>query len=483
MALSLLDIIDQMKKENELNADQSAVAAPSVDRSPAALPIPQKKSYGTTVETPDVSSPLSRIDQAIKTQQDVVKSQFLKSEAEKAALEQKARAEGKPATLSGLPNPDMALTLKTIADEQRRLEGISEKMTPEREKTDLLSQALLAFVPTLIGYGAGRAAGGVGSAEAGIAAGAQAGSSAIEKVQQMDKERRDREALAAKALLERETAISKEKIQALKEAELVNPKAAINMALAVQKGMGESFGKELQKAAAKVSASPGPEQQQLELEKEALRKLIDKRAETLGRGGHTIKKSEVETIPPEGGIKERIGPFVVDPEKYSSRQITKADSEKIVEAQTGFENLNRLLTKYEENYRKNPLPGPLTSMNAQQNSIAIGIMDQLRLLSGYGAPQKAELEILERRVPNREFTLKNIASTGIDASTFPTLVKELSSQFKNQVITEAKNRGYKYQPQVAEKPQISTADFSKMSPAEKMKALEKMRAYKESLGQ
>lgn len=482
MALSLLDIIDQMKRESELGADQTASGA--ADRAPAALPAPQKKSFAKTVTSPDIESPSGRLKSAIEAAQSDVYAQMGKAEQEKAALEAKARAEGKaPGTISGLPAPDMSMTLKTIADEQKRLEGISEKMTPEREKTDLLSQALLAFIPTLIGYGAGRAAGGVGSAEAGIAAGAQAGGSAIEKMQQMDKERRDREALAAKALLERETAISKEKIQALKEAELVNPKAAINMALAVQKGMGESFGKELQKAAAKVSAAPGPEQQLLEIKKANLKKLQEEAAAVLSRGGQTVSKAETEVLPAEGGIKERIGPFVVDPEKYQSRQITKADSEKVVQAQTGFENLNRLIQKYEENYRKNPIPLPLTSMSAQQNSIAIGIMDQLRLLSGYGAPQKAELEILERRVPNRQFTLKNIASTGIDSSTFPTVVRELRDQFKNQVISEAQNRGYKYQPEQVVRPSVSKEQFDKMSNAEKDKVLNQLRLYKERKNQ
>lgn len=456
----------------------------SLDRSIASLFGPQKKSYSTSTTSPEVEMPVSRLDQAIKNAAAGIQLQAIKADKEKADLEEKARAEGKSAgTISGLPAPDMALTLKTIADEQRRLEGISEKMVPKKGEPNLWAEAALAFLPTLVGGLAGRGAGGVGMVGSGIASGAQAGLAGLSKIEQLDQERRNREASSARALLERETALSKEKIQALKEAELVNPKAAINMALAVQKGMGESFGKELQKSAAKAIAAPGKEQQMLEIQKRELEKLQAQRAEALGRGGQTVKKAETEVLPAEGGIKERIGPFVVDPEKYQSRQITKADSERVVKAQTAFQNLDSLLSQYEATVRKEGIAVPLTENSKQQQQTATNILNQLKELQGYGALQAGEIKLLEKQIPNFDFTLKNLLTSGLNSNTFPNLVRNLSTTVKSNLINEAKNRGYQYQPQIAEKPTVTADQFKKMSPSEQMKTLEKMRSYKESLRQ
>lgn len=74
------------------------------------------------------------------------------------------------------------------ADVRNLVQGLSAK--PER---NLLAEAMVAFLPTLIGYGAGRAAGGVGVAESGIAAGAQAGLTGLERMEKSREEERKRE--------------------------------------------------------------------------------------------------------------------------------------------------------------------------------------------------------------------------------------------------------------------------------------------------
>jgi hypothetical protein len=94
--------------------------------------------------------------------------------------------------------------LEGLMEQARKSEEAREKDVrnlvlglPQKPERDLLAEAMVAFLPALIGYGAGRAAGGVGVAEAGISAGAQAGLTGLER---MDKAREEERKRAAEQL-------------------------------------------------------------------------------------------------------------------------------------------------------------------------------------------------------------------------------------------------------------------------------------------
>jgi hypothetical protein len=105
-------------------------------------------------------------------------------------------------------------------EESKRLEKLAEKTVPKMPESDLFGQALLAFLPTLAGYGLGKAMGGVGVAETGAAGGAAAGSQAVEQIQKQKMAQSEREAEAAKYMLQRESGLSEKYLEGLSRARL-----------------------------------------------------------------------------------------------------------------------------------------------------------------------------------------------------------------------------------------------------------------------
>ena len=219
--------MDQLKQEVSIN-DEIATRAPkkpgiedilalagrapaSEDQAPALPPVVQlaAEQSKTTTEEP--------------TRLGFLQSEYKKAkeatQAAQAAYAARLLAEQqKKPELKGI-SEEVPLTEKAYDVARERLSQMAEKPAH-----NLLAEAILAFAPTLLGYGLGRAAGGVGSAEAGIAAGAQAGLAGLQKMtqEQQDEFKRQKELLSKVELQRAEDIAKAERLKKEAEAKMAS---------------------------------------------------------------------------------------------------------------------------------------------------------------------------------------------------------------------------------------------------------------------
>lgn len=216
MAIPIDALIEQMRKEAELTGD----AAPSE--------IP-------AIEPKNVVPSLLKRKAALEKQRESVISQ--QEEIQRQALE-KLQAPAPAAMPMGVPQlPSFALgekplprTYEALQAADKRLEELSKKMALPKEEPNLLAEALLAGIPTILGAGIGAAIGKPGLTGAGLAAGATGGAEAIKGMKAAEKETRAAQQKAAEEKLQRQTTLEKSYLDAVAKAENYPYEAALIVA-------------------------------------------------------------------------------------------------------------------------------------------------------------------------------------------------------------------------------------------------------------
>lgn len=292
MANGLDAYIAQLRKEQAMQdamgvrMPAAEVPAPIVSPAPVLEPkvVSETKTTRPFVSKESKSQLLNYIA-GLEEQQKALESQF---EAEQRSAQQEIK--GKAANIPMGPIPGMPSlgekplprTYEALQAGQKRLEELQAKMAPPKEAPDLLAEALIAGIPTILGTGIGAAIGRPGMLGAGLAAGAGAGEKALAGVKASEKEQRAAQIKAAEERLQRQTTLEKSYLDAVAKAENYPMEAALIASKAaspeIMKNAFEGYKADLEvlKSQAKDSAT--------KTKLDRIRKQLDQARETFLKG-------------------------------------------------------------------------------------------------------------------------------------------------------------------------------------------------------
>jgi hypothetical protein len=413
------------------NKSAAEVRLPKLmDRAPAGLKLGQTAKSETKIEQPEIEKQLKALNVVLAGEQEKLSGLYAASEEARAQQKLKASEEaGKQLQALMGATVNLPKTTAAIEEQRKRLEEISQRITPKPQEADLFGQALLAFLPALAGFGLGKAIGGVGVAETGGAGGAAAGTEAIRSVQQQRKERADREAEAAKALLQREAGVSKEYIDAVRESELFPAKVLQAGSIAGMQEMFKSMFSELNQKAAKGALSP--EEQKLQNQLKYIETLQKQQAGLLGAPG---KKTVTKQFQQEGGAApggEIAGGFYWDPNKAQTKLDEKEGKAVISAWRATEDSLNRVA----EEAKVSAITMPVTERYAKIRAALGSVITNLKksvINTG------ANWSINEERLMNEYFPTSLSASVLAQEFANPGLLARRAQNLKADLLRQVK---------------------------------------------
>lgn len=362
---------------------------PAPAPSPAAMPTPAvtaaplEESIRTIYEkeTPSVAEAVKRL----REEQERLKAETPALEkAMKQAYELRRRGIESDGSGRAAPPVDFSPAVKeAIAQEEKKiLEKIGSYKEPKSD-SDVLSQALLAFVPAIVGAGIGAVSRLPGGAWAGLGAGGQAGAKTLEAQQERQREKAKLEQERYLKDLNASVEVFKERIKTLKEPELINMRSLLNFSLAaseekakqaIQKGLALNLGK--------VELDNLPEVQSYNANLKAIEDVQKKINEALGEVPKAKFQKIKETKPAKEGKEGKEG---------KPKEMTPAQQAQFAAFNSAEQQLLQVIKKIEQNKNiMGPIMGRLGGANpyavqAQKLNTELGILTSAIARSAEGA--------------------------------------------------------------------------------------------------
>lgn len=238
MANGLDAYIAQLRKEQAMQ-NAMGVRMPAAEASSIPVAPEPKMVSETTVTEPFVPKGMK---QEAMTELEKARAERLAAEAafrnrytqtEKEFLTPPSMPIGLPGGKLLAGEVSLPRTYEALQAGEKRLEELQSKMAPPKEAPNLLAEALIAGIPTILGAGIGAAVGKPGMLGAGLAAGAGAGEKALAGVKASEKEQRAAQIKAAEEKMQRQIGLEKAYLEAVGKAETYPMEAALITAKAV----------------------------------------------------------------------------------------------------------------------------------------------------------------------------------------------------------------------------------------------------------
>lgn len=428
-------------------------------REPAAIR-PEKKSSEFRMETPQISEAESRLRKDLEAGKERVKAANELYLAEQEALK-KQIPEQKPVFAGGI-TPSRYLS--ELSASEQKLAGLAEKMAPKKAESDLLAEALITFLPALLGAGAGAAFAGPGGAGAGLAGGATAGAGAVSKMKEEAEKKRAQQAASAKAELDRQAALQAKKLDFMKEMALIEPKALAQFQQALQVGNAPTYLKEFQKKFAQGQIEESPAfKEKLAAEKslqETEKALRDIRAKT----GQKTVVSKSET--PEVATQDSLGFGIVpDPKKTQTKEDRKKAQEIVSEYGPLHASTSDLLKELKSGVFRTPWSQADDQLKSKMAQLALDLKNSV-IRSGANLTEP-EIKMQDAIFP-RELRGQDLARHLVNDKALPQKVLELQKSVFKRTLGRVVSYGYTFAPEAA------PVQKSGLTPEQRAKRIEEL---------